>query len=139
MYFYSETSITVLFMSVAMFIIIKGIEWRKVFKGRFLRVFRSIGVLAYGIYLIHPLVLEELRGRELFNGVYFEWIYLTVACLFISFILVWLISKIWLLKNMLISFELRKIWGLLRDGIRGLKKVWKKLKSIEISMKYGLI
>lgn len=126
MYLYSEASITVLFMSVAVFIIIKGIEWRKVFKGRFLCFFRGIGVLAYGIYLIHPLVLEELRKRDLFDGAYFEWIYLTVSCLVISFVLVWLISRIWLLRNMLISFELRKIWDLSREGIRGLKRVWKK-------------
>lgn len=101
---YSELSPNIVIMSVSFFILFKDIKWEKLLSKRLLLFLESFGLLCYGIYLSHPLILDKLRELKIFNELSFGWLLLSVFCLIISYVFCLVISKVKILNNLLISF-----------------------------------
>lgn len=61
--FYNYFALNVLMMSIGIFILVKDIEWSKTVKNIYLKNFiLDVGPLAFGIYLIHALILQWLNS-----------------------------------------------------------------------------
>jgi len=60
--FYNYLALNVVMMSIGIFLLIKEIEWGKTIKNAYLKnSILDIGPLAFGIYLIHALILQWLN------------------------------------------------------------------------------
>ncbi len=109
-YFYKKEGLYLIFneayrlnhviCSGAVFVIFKNIKWDKLV--RFKKIAKEISKLTFGIYFIHALVLDVLynfvpQSLTPLEAVLFEF----VSTLFISFVIIYIVSKIKVLKNML--------------------------------------
>jgi len=106
-FFYEYFSITVVSMSAALFVLVKSIDWVKLFGNRnnnLLRVIKTISECSFGIYIVHFCILNELAQSTI--GV-FQWHtsaiirvpLLSVSIFLISFVIVYLLKKIPLIKK----------------------------------------
>lgn len=111
-YFFEYKSPNTFFVSVALFIWVKNIDWDKHFSkdGTFMRVVAALSATSFGIYLIHPFVMS-LLGTELKNLVGFKINYAfihpiigvpvsIVAILLLSFLMVWIMRRIPIIKKL---------------------------------------
>lgn len=106
-YFYEYFSVTVVLMSVAIFLLSKSIDWVKLFGGTnsyVFRFFKNISDCSFGMFLIHFIVLNELARS---NISVFQWHtnsiirvpLLSVSIFLISFIIIYLLKKLPLIKK----------------------------------------
>jgi surface polysaccharide O-acyltransferase-like enzyme len=99
--FYNYLALNVLMMSIGIFLLVKEIEWSKTIKNIYLKnSILDIGPLAFGIYLIHALILQwfnlliEIKGNPLID------IPITVILVAsISYILIKIMKKLPLIEK----------------------------------------
>jgi len=101
--FYSYYSIHVLIQSIAIFIFFKNYFNNLNFNKKYKKIIKNLGNYTFGIYLIHPLILEEFNRIFNYNSLSFEPIFNVIFLSFIVF-LVSLISIIFLKKTMIKIF-----------------------------------
>lgn len=96
--FYSSKYINVFFMSIGIFIFFKYNFNDLKFRKRKKEFIQKIGRLTFGIYIIHPFVIEELNRRLKFNTLSFEPLYsvpiISLITFLISLLIVYLIKLI---------------------------------------------
>ena len=95
--FYNQFSIHVLIQSIAIFIFFKNYFNNLHFNKKFKKIIKNLGNLTFGIYLIHPLIIEELNRIFDYNSMSFEpifnVIFLSFIVFLISLIIILLLSK----------------------------------------------
>lgn len=98
-YFYTYLSPNVLIMSTGVFLLFKNIRWEKVFRNRgpLLKLLSVISSTSFGIYLMHPLVLEALSNK----GISFRLVHPIIGVpvtvfitVIICFITIWIVKRI---------------------------------------------
>ncbi len=101
-FFYSGLSISTILQTCGWFILIKYISEEKVKKTSYISsFFIYLGITSFGIYLIHPIimwVIEEKIGLPLSVAYYIP--VLSIITLIISFVIVYFMQKIPLVKHM---------------------------------------
>jgi surface polysaccharide O-acyltransferase-like enzyme len=73
-YFYEYHSPNTVLASIAIFVLFKNIDWDSLFPkdGRFMKWITSISIASFGIYLIHPLVMDILKSHKMMNLIGFK-------------------------------------------------------------------
>ncbi len=99
-FFYNETSLHVLLYAVAVFIFIYYL-FRDKESPKCHSIIEKLSALSFGVYLLHVLILEIpdmfLQTNNVYLQIPLNWILTTV----ISFALIWIISKIPVVKNLI--------------------------------------
>ena len=102
-YFYDYLTPNVLATSLAIFVLFKNIESKVYFSKAISKIITKLSRLSYGAYLVHLLVMLTLEKITSVNTLSFNAVFsvpLITTCVFIiSYIIVFLISKIPILKN----------------------------------------
>lgn len=106
--FYSYLAPNVIFMAIGVFILFKSIKWEKFInnEGILYRVIQSFNKTSFGIYLIHPLVIDILRngyigikiGPMMFNYIIGIPV-VSIIVFLISHIIIWAIQRIPLIRR----------------------------------------
>ena len=84
--FYNHFSIHVLIQSIAIFIFFKNYFNNLRFNKKLKKIIKNLGNYTFGIYLIHPLILEELNRIFNYNSLSFEPIFNVIFLSFIVFL-----------------------------------------------------
>ena len=84
--FYNHFSIHVLIQSIAIFIFFKNYFNNLCFNKKLKKLIKNFGNYTFGIYLIHPLILEELNRIFNYNSMSFEPIFNVIFLSFIVFL-----------------------------------------------------
>lgn len=102
--FYEYLLFNTIFVSVGIFIFIKQIDWDSLFSetGFFMRVMTVISTLSFGIYLIHPFVINLISSKLDYEFIHpIIGIPITViTVLLISCLFVWIMKRIPVVKKL---------------------------------------
>ncbi|UTE77351.1 acyltransferase [Rossellomorea sp. KS-H15a] len=112
-YYYEYLSPNNVFASIAIFILFKSINWDNIFEknGPFMKVTTSISNASFGIYLIHPLVMDIISSHTMYKLIGIKINYnlshpfigtpITIlVVLILSFISIWVMRKIPFIKKL---------------------------------------
>ncbi|MFA5013797.1 MAG: acyltransferase family protein [Candidatus Paceibacterota bacterium] len=105
-YFYGELAPNIVMMSVGFFVFIKDVDWQKILNERIMGFLKGFSSIAYGIYLSHALFLALiLRALVLYPNPLVQWLLVSVVCLAASYLFCALVSRVKILKKLLVSFS----------------------------------
>jgi surface polysaccharide O-acyltransferase-like enzyme len=106
-FFYEYLSFNVILWSAGVFYFLKNANYGKVLRKfpKISLIFQNLSILVFGVYFIHPLVLTQLEKYSLtvdYARPIISIPLVTIACLGLSFPIVWLIYKIPVLNKIFV-------------------------------------
>lgn len=108
--FYSYLAPNVMLMAIGIFIMFKSIKWERIIRsnGLFDKMIQSFNKTSFGIYLIHPLIIDVLKSKYIglkIGPMSFNYIIgipvVSIIVFLISHIIIWTIQRIPIVRKVI--------------------------------------